>query len=173
MSSINFNAHSIHPCPSISPCRQSIHLDSKHHLRPRPAPPMRRVIQPPNIRLPLTHIGPQHTPIIRIQAIHLALHVRRLRPHAAAARIPFHLLRQFAEDHPRAVIVRLKVGAHLVRLVNRVNGLLDVPQAASQVSQSIFNQVCTCTRGPTTHCSIETLCPMPPNSPWNPMRRGS
>ena len=90
--------------------------------------PSSRIIQRLDITLPLRHIRPQHPPIIRQQAIYLPLHVRSLRPHAAAARKQGRLLLELGEEQVRAVVPGRERGVDLIGLVDGVDCFLDVPE---------------------------------------------
>ena len=54
-----------------------------------------------------------------------------------------------------------------IRLIDAVDCLLNVPETEKYV------KICSCGGIEGAYCSIETFCPIPPTSPWNPIREGS
>lgn len=85
-----------------------------------------------NVRLPLLDIRSQDTTIVGQETVDLTLHVRGLRVHGAAAGEALGLLADVAHEDHGAVVVGLEVGVELVRLVDGVDGLLDVPEAGGR-----------------------------------------
>lgn len=66
-----------------------------------------------------------------------------------------------------AVIPSRQGFVNFVGLVNGVNGFLYVPKTMNRVSRATVAWTIK------TYWFIDTLLPMPPNSPWKPIRLGS
>ena len=88
------------------------------------------LVQARNIALPLLHVGPQDATVVGIQPVDLAFNVRRLRPNAAAARIPLNLLAELPQQNGCAIVVRLEIIVELVSLIDGVDGCFHLPEAA-------------------------------------------
>ena len=115
---------------------------SLKHLRP---PLWRRLatllgggfVQGVDVVLPLLEVGPLDAAVVGDEAVDLALDVGGLGPDAAAAVEEVDLLAELVEEAVGAVVVRLVVGVELVGLVDRVDGLLDVPEAEGNIHVSL------------------------------------
>ena len=132
------------------------------------------LVQGLDVVLPLLHIRSEHSAIISVETVDLAFNVRGLRVDGPAASESLDLLAKLTEENASAVVVGFEVSVDLVRLVDGVDGLLNVPEALEreiEVSKGSFWPRIVNTWS--THFSMEILWPMPPNSPWMPMRVGS
>ena len=91
----------------------------------------RSIVERLDVVSPLLLVGALDAAVVGYQAVDLALDVGRLGPHGAAAGVHLDLVLQLVEQHAGAVVVRGQVLADLVRLVDRVDGFLDVPQTVA------------------------------------------
>lgn len=69
-----------------------------------------------------------------------------------------------------AIVPGVKRVVDFVRLVDGINCFLDIPET---IGRLIYGEKEREAEEEKTYCSIDTLLPIPPNSPWKPMRVGS
>lgn len=81
-----------------------------------------------NIILPRLHIRPDNPAIVGQHPIELALHIRRLGPDGTRARIQLNLQQQLTQQKMTAEIPIIERGVHLVRLVDAIDRIFDLPK---------------------------------------------
>lgn len=92
-----------------------------------------RRIQALDVLLPLIHVWPEKTSVVRQQAVHFAFDIGRLRPDAAATSIFFHLIAELVEQETGPIVVRSEIGVDFICLVDGVDRFLDIPETDSRV----------------------------------------
>lgn len=91
-------------------------------------------VEVPDLALPLGLVGTQQSAIIRQETVDFALGIGGLSPDTTAAGKHFNLLAQFLKEQAGAVVIGLEVKVDFVCLVDGVEGLLDLPEAAGFIS---------------------------------------
>lgn len=97
------------------------------------------LIEALDVLLPLFSVRPEHSSIVRVQAIDFAFNIRSLSPDTAAAFVSLNLLAEFAEENGSTVVVRFVVLIDLVCVGDRVDGLFDVPETSRMLIKSIYH----------------------------------
>lgn len=150
-------------------------LRNRHHyLRSRSgciAASRGRIVESLDILHPLVLINTFQTTIIGHQPVDFTLNVGGLGPNTTTASEPFHLILELAQKHVAAVVPGIDSLIYLVCLIDGVDGCLVVPEAINEDLAQLFPVAAV--RYEKAYCSIETLLPTPPNSPWKPIRVSS